>query len=145
VIDTTSIRNGVLGGLAGGVVFGMMMGMMGMLPMIGAMAGYPSALFGMGVHLVISAFIGGTFAVLFGGKINGSANGLGFGLGYGAVWWFLGPLTLMPLMMGMGVNWNLAAATQMLPSLMGHLIYGALLGGVYGRLQGRVAMLAHSH
>jgi len=51
----------------------------------------------------------------------------------------------MPLMMGMGVNWNLAAATQMLPSLMGHLVYGALLGGVYGRLQSRVGALAHSH
>ena len=55
-------------------------------------------------------------------------------LAYGGAWWFLGPLTLMPLTMGMGlgVNWNAAAASQMLPSLMGHLIYGALLGLTYG-------------
>ena len=144
-MNSTNIKNGVLGGLAGGAVFGMMMAMMGMLTMIGAMAGYPSALFGMGVHLVISAFIGGTFAVLFGGKIHGPAIGTGYGLAYGAAWWFLGPLTLMPVMMGMGVNWNFTAATQMLPSLMGHLVFGALLGWVYGRLQDNVGVLAHSH
>lgn len=37
-MNSTSIKNGVLGGLAGGAVFGMMMAMMGMLPMIGAIA-----------------------------------------------------------------------------------------------------------
>ena len=51
------------------------------------------------------------------------------------IWWVLGPLTLMPLMMGMGlgVNWNLGAAQAMLPSLMGHVIFGLLLGFVYSR------------
>jgi len=42
-MSLTSIKHGVYGGLAGGVVFGAMMGMMGMLPMIGNMAGVPSA------------------------------------------------------------------------------------------------------
>jgi len=53
------------------------------------------------------------------------------------MWWVLGPLTLMPLFMGMGlgVNWNLVAATKMLPSLMGHLIFGGILGIVYVWLQ----------
>ncbi len=47
----------------------------------------------------------------------------------------------MPLFMGMGfgVNWNLEAATNMMPSLMGHLIYGAILGGLYARLRGAPA------
>ena len=37
---------------------------------------------------------------------------------------------LMPLFMGMGVgvNWNTAAAANMLPSLAGHLIFGAISG-----------------
>jgi len=41
----------------------------------------------------------------------------------------------MPLFMGMGlgVNWNAAAATNMLPSLMGHAIFGLVLGLVYSR------------
>ena len=63
-MSVTSIKHGVYGGLAGGVVFGAMMAMMGMLPMIGNMVGSPSAWTGFFVHLMISATIGGSFAVL---------------------------------------------------------------------------------
>ncbi len=109
------------------------MGMMGMLPMIGKMVGHPSAVTGFLVHLVNSALIGAAFATLFHRFVHGKSSGLGYGLVYGGAWWLLGPLTLMPLMMGMGlgVNWNATAAAQMLPSLFGHLIYGAILGLSY--------------
>ncbi len=145
-MNIRNLKNGILGGLAGGAVFGMMMAMMGMLPMIGAMAGYPSALYGMVVHMAISAVVGATFAFLFGNRPNSSGRGVGYGLVYGGAWWVLGPLTLMPLFMGMGlgVNWNLQPATQMLPSLMGHLVFGALLGWVYSWLQDDVRRLAHA-
>ncbi|MBC8424136.1 hypothetical protein H8E07_08440 [bacterium] len=47
----------------------------------------------------------------------------------------------MPMFMGMGlgVNWNADATVSMLPSLMGHMIFGAVLGFVYARtsLSGR--------
>jgi hypothetical protein len=56
---TKNVKLGVYSGLAGGVVFGAMMGTMGMLPMIGKMAGYPSAAFGFLVHMGVSAVIGG--------------------------------------------------------------------------------------
>jgi hypothetical protein len=36
--------------------------------------------------------------------------------------------------MGLGVNWNAAAAVAMLPSLMGHLMYGGILGLTYAWL-----------
>ena len=138
-MNTRNIKLGAYGGLAGGVVFGAMMGMMGMLPMIGKMVGHPSAVTGFLAHLVISALIGASFVVIFHGFIRGASGGLGYGLVYGGAWWFLGPLTLMPLMMGMGlgVNWTAAAASQMLPSLVGHLIYGAILGLSYGWLGSR--------
>ena len=138
-MNTRNIKLGAYGGLAGGVVFGAMMGMMGMLPMIGKMVGHPSAVTGFLAHLVISALIGASFVVIFHGFIRGASGGLGYGLVYGGAWWFLGPLTLMPLMMGMGlgVNWNAAAASNMLPSLVGHLIYGAILGLSYGWLGNR--------
>ena len=140
-MNVRNIKLGVYGGLAGGVVFGAMMGMMGMLPMIGKMVGNPSAVTGFLVHLVISALIGASFATIFDRFVHGKSGGLGYGLLYGGTWWFLGPLTLMPLMMGMGlgVNWNATAAAQMLPSLFGHLIYGAILGLSYAWLQGRTS------
>ena len=133
----TSIKHGIYGGLAGGLVFGAMMGMMGMLPMIGAMAGVPSATVGFFVHLVISATIGGSFAVLAQWVARGARVGVGAGLAFGLTWWVLGPLTLMPLFMGMGlgVNWNVAAMAQALPSLVGHLIFGAILGVSYQWLE----------
>ena len=63
------------------------------------------------------------------------------------IWWLLGPLTLMPLFMGMGfaVNWNLEAATNMMPSLAGHLVYGAILGWTYAWLTNRESVGIAGH
>ncbi|NJO81750.1 MAG: hypothetical protein HC828_02575 [Blastochloris sp.] len=138
---TTAARNqsdlsqkviaGVVGGLVGGVVFGMLMAMMGMLPMIAGMVGSSSAVVGFLVHMVISAVIGASFAVLFGARSTTYAQGAIWGLLYGAIWWVLGPLVLMPLMMGMGLQFGAALSGPMLMSLMGHLIYGVITGLVY--------------
>ena len=143
-MNPRNILHGVTSGLAGGVVFGAMMGAMGMLPMIGKMVGYPTAVAGLVVHLINSAIIGAGFAVVFGRSVNGIGSGVSQGLAYGGFWWFLGPLTLMPLFMGMGlgVNWNAAAAVTMLPSLMGHLVYGAILGASYAWLRERPSVYA---
>ena len=48
-------------------------------------------------------------------------------------------MTLMPFFMGMGlgVNWTVAAIGQAMPSLVGHLIFGAILGVTYRWLQNR--------
>ena len=137
-----SLRNmklGAYGGLAGGVVFGATM--IGMLPMIGSMVGLRSTFAGFLVHLVISALIGASFAAVFHRAVQGAGSGLAYGLAYGGAWWLLGPLTLMPWMMGMGlgVNWNASAALQMIPSLGGHLLYGAILGGGYWWFRNRTS------
>ena len=143
-MNPRNISLGVYSGLAGGVVFGAMMGAMGMLPMIGKMVGSPTAATGLLVHLFNSAVIGAGFVVVFGRSVSGIGGGLGKGMLYGGFWWLLGPLTLMPLFMGMGlgVNWNLAAAVTMLPSLMGHLMYGAILGSGFVWLRDRSRVFA---
>jgi hypothetical protein len=45
----------------------------------------------------------------------------------------------MPFFMGMGlgVNWNVASMSAAMPSLVGHLIFGAILGVTYRRLHNR--------
>ncbi len=132
-MNTKRITIGIIGGLLGGLVFGVMMAKMGTLPMVGKMVGQPNAFAGFLVHMANSAIIGAGFAVVLGRRAEGLGHGLGWGLAYGGTWWLLGPLTLMPLLLGMGlgVNWNLVAAAKMLPSLWGHLIYGAVLGVSY--------------
>lgn len=143
-MNAKSLKLGVYGGLAGGAVFGAIMGMMGMLPMIGSMVGSPTVLAGAVVHLVNSAIIGAGFALLFGAFVRGISTGVVTGTAYGVGWWVLGPLTLMPLFMGMGlgVNWNAGAAASMLPSLMGHMVYGAVLGAAYAALRQRQVAVA---
>ena len=138
-MSTRELKWGAYGGVAGGLIFGAMMGVMGMLPMIGSMVGQPTAAVGFVVHIVNSTIIGAGFAIVLGRFVSGTASGLGAGLAYGGVWWILGPLTLMPLFMGMGfgVNWNAAAAAAMLPSLVGHLMYGSVLGVTYTWLRQR--------
>ncbi|WP_426997007.1 hypothetical protein [Pseudarthrobacter sp. N5] len=123
---------GVAGGLAGGLVFGVLMAMMGMLPVIASLVGSSSALTGVGIHLLISVTIGLGLTVLFGnGLLTGYRKGAVVGLRYGIIWWVLGPLMIMPVMMGMPpFALNLAAAL----SLMGHMVYGVILALVAVRV-----------
>lgn len=119
---------GVVGGLAGGLLFGVLMQMMGMISMVAMLVGTEAAAVGWLVHLAISAFIGATFALIFAPVAKRVVSALFLGMGYGVVWWVLGGLVLMPARLGMPVFQFGAAAWQ---SLMGHLIYGLLLGLVY--------------
>ncbi|GIW02052.1 hypothetical protein [Roseiflexus sp.] len=125
------IVGGVVGGLAGGVVFGALMGMMGMLPMVASLVGGNDALIGFLVHIVISAVIGAGFGLIFGPRSTHFGQGALWGLVYGAIWWVLGPLVIMPSMMGMGVQFGAALSVPMLMSLMGHLLYGVIAGLVF--------------
>jgi hypothetical protein len=138
------VTRGAIGGLAGGVPFGMMMGMMGMLPMIGGMLGMPSAIAGFAVHMMMSAMIGAGFG-LVAGRIASSAKPAALaGLAYGASWWVLGPLLFMPWIMGMGFAANLSGPgiAASMPSLAGHMVFGAVLGLAFHRLGSRVAQNA---
>ena len=126
------VLGGVAGGLAGGIVFGMMMAMMGMLPTIASMVGSSSAVVGFGVHLMISVLIGLGLTVLFGNRLlTGYRRGALVGVVHGAIWWVLGPLMIMPAMMGMPL---VALNPTAVLSLMGHMVFGAILGLVAVRV-----------
>jgi len=135
-MNLSNLKLGAVSGLAGGIVFGMLMGMMGMLPMIGMMVGSSSAAGGFLVHIGISVVIGAGFGVLLGATAHRPKAALAAGMAYGFAWWLLGPLTLMPLFMGMGlgVSWSAQAMVGAMPSLMGHLLFGAVVGFTYNRL-----------
>ncbi|MBI1352339.1 MAG: hypothetical protein GC156_14635 [Actinomycetales bacterium] len=127
---------GVVGGLAGGVVFGMMMQMMDAMPMIAMLVGSDSIAVAWVVHLAISAFIGGVFGVLIATRRISLAASVGAGVVYGMVWWLLGPLVLMPAKLGMPL---FTFDTMIWQSLMGHMIFGAVLGLVAGAWLRRTA------
>jgi uncharacterized membrane protein YagU involved in acid resistance len=126
---------GVAGGVAGGVVFGMLMQMMGMLPMVAMLVGSKSPAVGWIVHLAISGFIGATYALLLGRWATSPGASAALGVGYGLVWWVLGPLLIMPARLGMDLFMFNAMTRQ---SLMGHLVYGLVLGLVYALVRPRL-------
>lgn len=135
-LSTASHRvvHGIAGGLAGGLVFGVLMQMTGMIPMVAQLVGSSSPAVGWVVHLAISSFIGASFALLFSGRAGTVVSAALYGMGYGIVWWVLGALILMPARLGMPVFQINTTAWQ---SLIGHLLYGLVLGVVFSLLARR--------
>ena len=143
----SDINNGIAAGLVAGVVFGIMMQMMtaptpegGEMPimaMVAKVVRSDSIAVGWLYHLFNSAVIGAIFGWLLGSRSHNFGAGLGWGAIYGFAWWILGGLILMPLFLGMSPF----APLQMEPmrpvamgSLIGHLIYGLILGGGFAML-----------
>src|SRR5581483_7892997 len=58
----------------------------------------------------------------------------GMGLGYGMFWWFLGPLTLLPLLQDAPINWSYAHGAELFGSFIGHIVYGIIVGLLYAAL-----------
>lgn len=144
---SSKLNASIAGGLIAGVVFGLMMQMMTALApdgsempviaMIGQIVGSPTVLAGWVYHLFNSAVIGALFGWVLGGRVHNYTSGLTWGAAYGFVWWIVGGLLLMPILLGMP-----AFAPLMMPemrmvamgSLVGHLIYGLILGGTFAWL-----------
>lgn len=123
--SATSAACGVAGGIVGGAVFGVLMQMMDMIPMVAALAGGSSTGLGWAVHLTISVFFGAAFGLLASRWLGSLATATVAGAGYGLVLWAIGPLLLMPAKLGMPL---MEFSTTVWQSLMGHLVYGVLLG-----------------
>jgi hypothetical protein len=144
----SKILDGAVAGVVAGVVFGMMMqmmtaptpdgGRMPMMVMVAMVVRSQSLLVGWLYHLFNSAVIGALFAMVLDAHIQGYRGGLMWGAVWGVIWWVLGALILMPVFLGMPPF----AALRMPPmrpmamgSLVGHLLYGVILGAIFVRLR----------
>jgi hypothetical protein len=56
------------------------------------------------------------------------------------IWWYTGPLTLLPLLHSGEVDWRLSAASRLFPSLFAHLAYGVVTGSVFYLLERHYAV-----
>jgi hypothetical protein len=146
------LLSGGLAGLMAGVVFGVMMqmmnaptpqgGQMPMMAMVAMVVGSSSLVVGWIYHLFNSLVIGAIFGWLIGDRVISMGSGLGWGVLYGVAWWILGAQILMPLALGMS-----PFASIMMPSmrmvamgsLIGHMIYGLMLGGLFAVFSARLA------
>lgn len=128
---------GAAAGLVGGLLFTAVMVGVGALPRVAEMVGSHAAAVGLTLHLIISAIIGVSYAVVFRRAAFDVLSGIGWGTSYGFFWWVLGDLTLLPALDGQPVRWDAASIAGQFPSLVGHLAYGAALGAVYYWLEAR--------
>jgi hypothetical protein len=133
-LGATTLRSlgwGAAASVAGGLVFSVVMVEVGFLPTVASLVGGTSPWLGFAVHVSISTLIGMSYGILFRDEAPNFGSGIAWGLVYGLVWWFLGPLTLLPVLLGGPVTWTTKAAHLFLPSLVGHLLYGAVTAVVF--------------
>jgi len=134
-----SLKWGAIASVAGGLLFSLVLLSAGYLSKLAMMAGGSSPTLGFAVNMMGSAGIGVTYGLLFQREAPNAASGLCWGLLYGLIWWFAGPLTLLPLLLTGSCDWRVEAASALLPSLIGHLLYGAVTASVFLLLERRHA------
>jgi uncharacterized membrane protein YagU involved in acid resistance len=126
-----AIAGGGIAGIAGGCALGKWMEHVNFYPVIASLVGSTSAMTGEALHFLFAAIIGVTFALLFQRDVRGYGSSMAWGMAYGIFWWFLGPLTLLPLWLGKPIDWSYTQAIQMFGFLIGHIIYGLVVGLLY--------------
>ena len=127
----------VVGGLAGtfgGLIFGRWMSEGDFFPLLAGVGELHSRTANITLQFVVALFIGATFGMLFQRDIRGYGSSMGWGLGYGIFCWFLGPLTLLPIAARVPLDWSAEHGSELFGSLVGHILYGLILGVAYATL-----------
>ncbi|HLY97823.1 MAG TPA: hypothetical protein VKT33_02035 [Candidatus Angelobacter sp.] len=119
-----SLQWGSFAGLVGGLVSAPVMIATGILPKIAGLDSSFGGMRGLIIHLLVSTGIGMTYGLLFRDEAPSVGLGIPWGFLFGLLWWYVGPLTLLPLTLTGVYDWRATAASALLPSLIGHLIYG---------------------
>lgn len=122
---------GGFSGLLGGMIFGRWMSAGDFFPLLAGLGVIHSHDTTVALHFGIAILIGATYGLLFQRDVRGYGSSMGWGLGYGIFWWFFGPLTMLPLLAGAGLDWSADQGTALFGSLVGHILYGLIVGVAY--------------
>ncbi len=135
----------VLGGFAGTVVMTLMMYFVS--PMMGVKMDIAASLGGMlGGSWILGMmmhFVNGTiifpliYAFLLFRLLPGSP--LARGVSWGVILWILAQVMVMPMMGGGFFSSKMGGMMAVMGSLMGHVVYGGLLGWIAGPAEGQAA------
>ncbi|WP_144904744.1 DUF6789 family protein [Halobellus captivus] len=130
---------GVIAGAIAAIVMGALM-VMQMRPVIEV--AIPSMYFLMGgaagftIHVAHGAVLGVVFAAFAATQTDlTTAKAIAYGVGYGVVLWVVLAVLVMPIWLSaVGSPANPSLPNVNVMSLVGHVVYGAVLGGVYAVL-----------
>jgi uncharacterized membrane protein YagU involved in acid resistance len=123
----TSWKTTLLAGLIAGLVFGMMMQMSGKISVIAGLVGSSHVFVGWLIHMLIS-FV---FAIFYLILVNKTEKYILIGIVHGTVIWIIGPLVIMPLMMGKGVMLLEMFSPPLMMSLVTHIFFSLMLAVVF--------------
>ncbi len=126
-----AILGGALAGIAGGWVFGRWMEQVNFYALIASLFGSTSNAAGNALHYLFAAFVGANFGIWFQRDLRGYGSSMAWGMAYGIFWWFLGPLTILPLWMGRPLDWSYVHASAEFGPLIGDIITGVIIGLIY--------------
>ena len=126
-----AITVGGFSGLLGGMIFGRWMSAGDFFPLLAGLGVIHSHETTVALHFGIAILIGATFGLFFQRDVRGYGSSMGWGLGYGIFWWFFGPLTVLPMLAGAGLDWSADQGGALFGSLVGHILYGLILGLAY--------------
>jgi hypothetical protein len=133
------VQHGVAGGLVAGLAMGAMLQfVLGVMPAVGALytLGEPSLTVGWVAHLVHSVLFGAVFAViggpaLLGDYLDGYAAGVVSGAAFGTALWAVNVVVIWPLWLSaVSLSGGPGFPYLAVQPLVGHLVYGVLLGVV---------------
>jgi hypothetical protein len=145
-IENGDWKAGVTGGIVGALVMGALVLAMNAptlavaIPSLYALAPPPNPGIGMFVHVSHGAVLGVAFAALVGIVDPDSAGKtVGIGAAWGVATWVVLAALLMPLWLSaVGSPADPPFPNFAPPSLLWHVVYGVVLGGVYTAVEGEL-------
>src|SRR5260370_8067900 len=129
-----AIVAGGFAGTLGGLIFGRWVSSGDYFPLLAGFGEFTSRRMTISLHFAIALLIGVTFGLLFQRDVRGYGSCMGWGLGFGIFWWFFGPLTILRLASGMPLDWSAEQGSAVFGSLVGHILYGLILGVAYATI-----------
>ena len=138
-------KAGVVGGITGAFVMGILVVQMNpptlavAIPSLYTLAPPPSTGIGMFVHISHGAVFGVAFAAIVGAvSLESTSKTVGLGAAWGVVTWAILAGLMMPLWLSaVGSPASPPFPNFAPPSLLWHLVYGLVLGGVYNTVEER--------
>ncbi len=133
---SSNVVNGLISGIVSGAVFTIFLVKKGMLPVLGNMIHTPTVAGGLIVHTMMSLVVGVLFALVLHKVVKSMGMGILFGILTGVAMFLAGPMTMMPTMiehLPLFAKWNAEGFAAAKDVLMGHVVYGVILGAVFAQ------------
>jgi len=130
-----SLGWGATAGLVGGLIALPLMIRTGVVTKLAGLEGGTPVALGILLHLVASTAIGASYGFLFRGEAADGVSCSLWGSVLGMIAWYVGPLTLLPLLRTGQCDWRPESAAALLPLLVSHLLFGVITANVFSAFE----------